>query len=269
MSDGPRLLRAVSKLGKTRAARCATASACVALAGCVSFPDAPERLTAPRFDAGAIVSVDGAQLAVAAHKAADERAVVLALHGMNDYGAFFEETAAEWARTASITTYALDQRGFGRSPDRGVWPGAAVMRADVRAALEAISARHPDQPLFLLGHSMGAAVALSAMADRPLDVDGVILAAPAVWGGAKLPIAYRLAVNVAARFAPGKTLTGERAARQASDNIDVLRAMAADPLIIKETRLDAVLGVMRLMGDAWDATDEVGGRLPRADRREG
>ena len=44
----------------------------------------------------------------------------------------------------------------------------------------------PRVPLYLLGESMGGAVAVVAMTGesgtRPPDVDGVILAAPAVWG---------------------------------------------------------------------------------------
>jgi alpha-beta hydrolase superfamily lysophospholipase len=108
---------------------------------------------------------------------------------------------------------------------------------------------------------MGAAVVIAAAADEPLDADGAIIAAPGVWGGAQLPIAYRIALNLSAGVAPGKTLTGERAKRQSTDNIPILREMQKDPSVIKSTRLDAVLGVVRLMGDGYDASGEVGGRI--------
>ncbi len=168
---------------------------------------------------------------------------------------------AWWAENAGLTTYALDQRGFGRSPDFGRWPGEATLIADLRAALGAIRAEHPGLPVYVLGHSMGAAVIMTAQAEAPLDADGLILAAPGVWGGASMPFFYRLSLNMAAAMTPGKKLTGERAARQVSDNIPILREMFADPLVIKETRLDAILGVVRIMGAAYNRADEVKGDI--------
>ena len=229
------------------------------VAGCASFPPAPERVLTPELLDERFVTVDGAALGLTVWEAEAPEAVIVAVHGMNDYANAFALAGDWWAKQANITTYAYDQRGFGRSPKRGRWPGADALRADFRAAVEAARARHPNTPVFVAGHSMGAAVVLSSLADEPLPVAGVILGAPGVWGGSQLPILYRLAANMAAVFAPGKTLTGERAQRQASDNIEILRAMQNDPLMIDETRVDAILGVTRLMGEAYDASDEAGG----------
>ncbi|MEL7488551.1 MAG: alpha/beta fold hydrolase [Pseudomonadota bacterium] len=237
----------------------ATLLASIALSACASFPEPPPRTVAPQFGEGAFRSVDGAHLGLTVWRAENPRAVFIAVHGMNDYANAFALAGEWWARNAQITTYAYDQRGFGRSPGRGLWPGADALRQDLSAAIEAAHAAHPDTPLYVVGHSMGAGVVLSAMGAASLDVDGVVLAAPGVWGGANLPLAYRAGANLAAAFAPGKTLTGERAARQSTDNIEVLRAMQADPLMIGPTRIDAVLGVVRLMGEAYDASDEAGG----------
>ena len=194
-------------------------------------------------------------------EAASPRAIIVALHGMNDYSQAFAHPATWWASNHHITTYAVDQRGFGRSPNFGYWIGEATMIADLRAAIAAARAKHPGLPVFALGHSMGAGVILAAEADAPLGADGIVLAAPGVWGGAALPVPYRLAANVAATFAPGKTLTGERAERQSTDNIEILREMYADPLVIKETRLDAVVGVTRIMGSAYSGAKRVNGDI--------
>src|SRR3546814_13687678 len=56
-------------------------------------------------------------------------AIILALHGFNDYSRSFEAPAAYWA-DRGIATYAYDQRGFGQTPHRGLWPGAARLIAD-------------------------------------------------------------------------------------------------------------------------------------------
>ena len=232
-----------------------------AMCACASFPEAPAATQTPRISDDTFVSLDGARLGLTTWAAETPQAVIVAVHGMNDYAQSFALAADWWAREANLTTYAYDQRGFGRSPHKGRWLGADAMRNDLRAAIEAAREKHPSLPIYAAGHSMGAAVVLSAMGENRLPVNGVILAAPGVWGGSQMPILYRLSANIAATAAPGKTLTGERAARQATDNIDVLRAMQADENVIKETRLDAVLGVTRIMGEAYDASDEAGGDI--------
>ncbi len=237
------------------------AAAGLALAGCVTFPEAPDPIAPPVLAANVLQAEDGALLSLQSWRAKNPRAVVLALHGMNDYANAFALPAAWWAKEAELTIYALDQRGFGRSPAFGYWVGADTLIADLRAAIAAIRAAHPDTPLYVLGHSMGAAVVITAQARGDLGADGLILAAPGVWGGRAMPFPYRLSLNIAASIAPGKTATGERARRQATDNIPILREMFADPLVIKETRLDAALGVVRLMGEAYGSAEKIDGDI--------
>ena len=235
--------------------------AAILLSGCVSFPDAPEAVAPPVLAGNVVQSVDGALLGLQRWPAENPKAIILAVHGMNDYSHAFALPGTWWAEQARITTYAIDQRGFGRSPAFGQWAGGDTLIADLRAALSAVRAAHPDTPVFVLGHSMGAAVVMAAQADGALNADGLILAAPGVWGGRALPFPYRLSLNMAASLAPGKTLTGERAERQSTDNIEILRAMYYDPLVIKATRMDAVLGVVRIMGRAYGDADKVGGDI--------
>jgi acylglycerol lipase len=45
----------------------------------------------------------------------------------------------------------------------------------------------------------------------------------------------------------------------ASDNLDVLRALSADPLFIKETRVDAIAGLVELMDTAYAAAADLSG----------
>ncbi|MEE2690926.1 MAG: alpha/beta fold hydrolase [Pseudomonadota bacterium] len=240
----------------------ASCCALAAFAACASFPDAPSPAAAPaHFEGEAFISYDGSALGLTVWRAAEPKAVLVAVHGMNDYAHAFAGLGAWLSENEGVTVYAYDQRGFGRSPGFGRWHGEEAMILDLRAAVAAARAAHPGVPLFVLGHSMGAATVMTAMRDSDLGADGVILAAPGVWGGSRLPIAYRIALNISANILPGKTLTGERAGKQATDNIAILREMFADPLVIKDTRLDAILGVVRLMGDGWDASDEIGGRI--------
>ena len=95
---------------------------------------------------------------------------------------------------------------------------------------------------------MGGAVASAAMARYPeLPVEGLVLVAPAMWARETQPWYQRAGLWLALQFAPGWTPTGEDLGRQASDNIEILRGLSRDPLFIKETRIDAVAGLVDMM----------------------
>lgn len=179
------------------------------------------------------------------------RAVVLALHGFNDYSRAFEEFGAV-ASAAGFAVHAFDQRGFGANADAGFWPGQAVLTSEVERRIAELRRHHPGTPLFLLGESMGAAVAIATLVrEEPPDVDGVILSAPAVWGGDQMSDFYRASLWLAARVVPDLRLTGKGLERQASDNIEMLRALGSDPLVIKGTRVAAIGGLVELMDLAY------------------
>jgi len=180
------------------------------------------------------------------------RAVILAVHGMNDHkGAF--AMFGQFAAARGIRVLAYDQRGFGENADRGSWPGAERLAADLRDRLAAERRRFPGLPVYVLGESMGAAVtilAFSGTEEAAAMPDGVVLSAPAVWGGPALNPFYRLGLWIMARLFPDMELTGETLGRRASDNIEMLRALARDPLFVKRTKLRVVEGVVELMGAA-------------------
>ena len=201
-----------------------------------------------------ILAADGATLPLRIWEPEGEaRAIVVAVHGFNDYSNAFAEPAAFWARRG-ITTYAYDQRGFGRSANHGLWSGVDSMVDDLRGVAGVIGRAHPETPLYLLGESMGGAVIMTLMAraDAP-EVDGVVLVAPAVWGWRTMNIFYRAGLWLGAHAVPWATPSGRGLGIKPSDNREMLLALAKDPLIIKHTRIDAVYGLVNLMDEAFDA----------------
>ncbi|MSP43839.1 MAG: alpha/beta hydrolase [Alphaproteobacteria bacterium] len=211
----------------------------------------------PAIEAGYYVTADGVRLPLGVHSANPSRAVIVALHGFNDYRTEFD-MAAEWWMLHGITTYAYDQRGFGGAPRRGVWPGAGVLADDARSMILLARAAHPDVPVYLLGMSMGGAVALElAGSSIPPDVDGVILAAPAVWGWSSLNPLYKGVLWVAAHTVRANKMTGQGLGIVASDNLEMLRALGRDPLIIHETRTDAVYGLVEQMERGYRAGSKI------------
>ena len=73
------------------------------------------------------------------------RAVILALHGFNDYSNAFEGPGEVWAGHG-IATYAYDQRGFGAAPERGLWPGTRRSRRRCRDGIVHAAPHLPRAP---------------------------------------------------------------------------------------------------------------------------
>jgi alpha-beta hydrolase superfamily lysophospholipase len=208
---------------------------------------------APRFDGDRLVMADGAELPLRSWRPAGApRAVVIALHGMNDYSNAFDAAGKQLA-DAGIAVYAYDQRGFGQSPHVGKWAGIETMSGDLKTAREVIGARHPGLPVYLLGESMGGAVATVARTSPdPVAADGLILVAPAVWGRASMNVLEKVALFLAAHTIPWAQLSAEGLKITPSDNVEMLRALSRDPLVLKKTRADAVWGLVDLMDAAYD-----------------
>lgn len=206
-------------------------------------------------DAVAILTGDDYRLPLTVWRAEAPEAVFVALHGFNDYRRHIEQPATWWA-ARGITTYAFDQRGFGETERPGIWAGREALIADAKTALALVRDRHPGVPAYLVGSSMGGAVALLAAADGAA-ADGLVLAAPATWGGRAMNPLYRWLLRLWARLAPAGTATGRGLDRLASNNIEMLRALGRDPLIIKRSRADTLAGLTKTMGAALEAAGRV------------
>ena len=209
---------------------------------------------------GSFVGRDRFELPVRTWKPEREvRAVMLALHGFNDYSNAFSRPAERMSEHG-IQTYAYDQRGFGQGPHAGQWFGTAALAADCRDMLRLVAARHPGRPVYLLGESMGAAVAIVAAAGDPGQqppLAGVILSAPALWDRASMPALYRTVLAAANDAAPWYPLTGEGLRIQATDNLEALRELVRDPFVLKRTRVGAIHGLADLMDSASAAISDL------------
>src|SRR5262245_17772756 len=169
------------------------AGAALALAGACApqLQTAGPPIAAPEIRGDAIRMADGTLLPLRAWMPVGRmQAVILGVHGLNDYSNSFAMPAETW-RKEGIATYAYDQRGHGDTPQRGIWPGADQLIADFGAPAALIRARHPGVPVYASGTSMGGGVVLVAMA-RPNAprLDGIILEAPAVWSRSTMPFIF-------------------------------------------------------------------------------
>jgi alpha-beta hydrolase superfamily lysophospholipase len=180
------------------------------------------------------------------------RAVVLALHGFDDSRDAWVTLGPVLARHG-ILLIAPDQRGFGAAPERGFWPGTAMLLREARQMAAIVHRRYPHTPLTLMGESMGAAEALMIGASGDRAVSSYVLISPAVWGGRAMAPPTRWAAALGGAVAPNLRLTGRQAHILASDNIAALIRLSHDPLTILQTRLASVAGIVQLMGRAQAA----------------
>ncbi len=204
--------------------------------------------------AEAVTAADGVRLPLRSWLPDSEpEAVLLALHGFNDYSYSFEGAGPHWSGLG-LAVYAYDQRGFGAAPDPGVWPGTGALTDDLVQAAAQVRSRHPGLPFFLVGESMGGAVVMAALGQDLLnDVDGIILVAPAIWGRATMNPFYRVALHLGMVNVPEMTVTNRWLKIKPSDNLEVLDQLEKDPLVIHETRIDALHGMVNLMDEALKA----------------
>ncbi len=251
-SRAPRWLSALA--GLTQLALSGLALAGCAVGGALMAPSGPPP---PPFIGPHMAAADGTALAVSEWPAGAPRAVILAVHGYGDYGPSTFTAAAEFWAGQGIITYAYDQRGFGRNISFGRWPGAEALAADLRAVAAQVRARHPGLALIVVGHSMGGGVVLAA-AGQGLDADGLVLAAPAIWGGAEFNPLYRLAAWTVAAVMPERRFTGEGVVEiQASDNIEMLYALGRDPRYLRPPSAREILGMVRVADLAEAAAAKV------------
>lgn len=210
----------------------------------------------PRFDAAAnkFYSFDGAELGLSAWTPDVEPwAVIIGLHGMNDYADTFY-LSGPWFAERGVATFAYDARGFGRSPRRGVWGGQRLMTEDVRTAVAVARRTYPNAKIVVVGDSMGAATAMATFgAENAPEIDRLILVAPAVWGWSSLPNHYAATLWVGAHTFPWRPVSAPRNVQRRitpSDNREMLRRIGRDQNMLFRTRIDAVYGLVGLMETA-------------------
>ena len=186
------------------------------------------------------------------------RGIILAVHGFGDYGPSTFEGAAENWRGQGLGVYAYDQRGFGRNPSRGVWPGAERLIEDLAQVFTIIRMENPDIPITVVGHSMGGAVVAAALGEDLIAPDRAVLLAPALWGGPHLGIGYRALAGIATTLFPDRRWSGKGVVRiQATDNMDALRALARDPLYLRKPSSREFAGLIALMDRAVETAPAI------------
>jgi alpha-beta hydrolase superfamily lysophospholipase len=199
-----------------------------------------------RMRCGSFAASDGEEIPYRLWPARRNRAAVLLLHGAFDYSAAFEEIGPRLARTG-LTALAIDQRGFGATPSRGTWAGAERMTKDVAEAAQFLLDRTgADRPLFILGESMGAAVAVRAAGGGMAPpLAGLVLIAPGALASRFRQKLLALTAAVARRLAGDSELVFERLSGWELTPAAAIR-LIGDPLVMRRIRPELLCGMADL-----------------------
>ncbi len=156
------------------------------------------------------------------------RGVVVVVHGLKDHSSRYE-AFAEAAVRRGYAVYAFDLRGHGRSEGIRVYTSAFDdYLADLGIFLKRVRAKEPDAAPFLLGHSMGGAIAtLHAMA-HGAELRGVLLSGAA------------LQSDVSAATVTGTKVIAAVAPRAGVFQLD-LDDFSRDPTTVWEGRVDPLI----------------------------
>ncbi len=158
----------------------------------------------------------------------EPRAVVIIVHGASEHSGRYRHVAQALVAD-DYAVYALDHRGHGRSDGpRAVIDRLASAVTDVDRLVSEVRAEHPELPIVMLGHSMGATVAISYTIRHQERLTALILSGPlAALEAAPAPL--RMLGRVLSVVAPQMPLVDIDASLVSRDP-EVVRDYEADPL---------------------------------------
>lgn len=193
----------------------------------------------PRSSTETVRAVSGAELLIRHVEPERARALIVLSHGLGEHSGRYLELA-ERLSGRGFACLAYDHRGHGRSSGRRGDIGHFEQYADDLGEMVARGASsHPNLPIFLFGHSMGAVIALMLVLRKPAEVvpRGLILSAPALVPSVRVGLHKRLILRALRGLWPTLSLpTG----------IDP-ESLSSDPAVVAGHRSDPyVHGVVSL-----------------------
>ena len=180
------------------------------------------------------------------------RGVVCVVHGLGDHAGRFEHVGRALS-ARGLAVHSLDLPGHGRSEGpRGHIRGWSEFHDALAVLIARVHGDGDPRPLGLLGHSMGALVALDWALENPSRVRALVLSAPP-FDLAMKPLVFKVwLARIAEKVVPALTQANQIPPSLLSHNPEVVRAHRADPLVHHRVSARLYIEYVRRRGRLFD-----------------
>jgi len=176
---------------------------------------------------------------------ASPKAVFLLVHGLGAYSARWDFLAGHLAERG-FASYAVELRGFGRTPERprGHIGSFRVWDRDILELRDIIGRDFPGRKVFLLGESMGGLLAFNLACRNADKFAGQVLIAPAFKNGMKFPFSVYLKLAAFLLVKPTMMVDLPYTSEMVTRDPDYLAAMNASPDEIRVASLKCLFNFL-------------------------
>ncbi len=152
---------------------------------------------------GTFTTPDGLQLFEQSWLPEDERrSTVVIVHGIAEHSGRYAHVAS-YLTQRGHAVHTFDLRGHGRSEGPRVFVRSFdEYLDDLHLFLQRVRKEAPEQPLFLLGHSMGGTIAALYALERSQNLSGLILSSPMIRFGGEVPKALQWVSGIISALFP-------------------------------------------------------------------
>lgn len=180
---------------------------------------------------GRMRAADGLQLFYRAAVPDQPRAALAFIHGVAEHSGRYTHVMQYFAAKGHAC-YALDLRGLGRSEGlRGHAERFEDLVQDVIDFVRLVREATPGRPSFLVGHSMGGLLVLSAGIDQPDLCSGIIASSPLIEMKVQVPQWKKSLAGLAVALAPRLAMNNGIPCEDVSRDPAVVGAYRLDPLV--------------------------------------
>ncbi len=191
---------------------------------------------------------------------APAKALVVLAHGLGEHSGRYEHVGQHLAR-AGYAVWALDHCGHGRSDGTRVFVDRFDTFVEDLETFRALAVpAQPGLPTFLLGHSMGGAIATAHAIDHPGCFAGMVLTGPALQPSLRVSALVVAVGKLVAKVCPKLGVVGLDGGKVSRDPAVVV-AYRVDPLV-HHGKVTAGLGVQLLARAARFPAEVAGLSLP-------